>query len=325
MPAVALALAVAVAAIALPHFLPLHRVAPRTASSIWLLALTLRSLVGIGLAVLVFVLVPGSALFDAVATWCLHTITPLLVAELGMSAHSLADYAVLLPAAALVLSVLWFVVGITRAGICLHMYLRRRTRGRGPLGTTVVEDPRVVVAVTAIGQPRLVVSEAALGAFDSAELAASLAHERGHLAGGHRALLLIGAVLRSLGRPLPGTAAAEKALIFNLERDADEYSVRQTRDPLALASAICKASWPRLGPTLLTGLGGRGGTALRLEYLLAGGRCRGGIALERSARVLVALMTVAALVLAVALPGWALASGGPDLESPRHAALICID
>jgi bla regulator protein blaR1 len=276
-------------AIALPHILPLQRVAPVTASGIWLLALALRALVAVGAAVFVFVFLPQTSLFEAVARWCLHNLAPLLTEEFGLSGHSVADAAVVLPSLVLSGSALWVLFGMLRAGVALRLYLQRRSRGYGPLGSTVVEDSEVVVAATGLGRARLVVSQVALGTLDGDELAAGLAHELGHLRRRHRTIVWLGALFRSLGRLLPGTAAAERALIFSLERDADEYAVHETRDPLALASAICKAARGR-APALSAALAGRGGVSLRLEYLLSGGRRRGGRALERSMRLLALLM-----------------------------------
>lgn len=208
-----------------------------------------------------------------------------------------------------------------RASVALRLYLQRRSRGYGPLGSTVVEDPEVVVAATGLGPGRLVVSQGALGTLDREELAAGLAHELGHLRRRHRTVLWLAALFRSLGRLLPGTAAAERALIFSLERDADEYAVRETRDPLALASAICKAA--RGGaPALSAPLAGRGGVSLRLEYLLSGGARRGGSTLERSMGLLALLMALVVIALLVSLPRWA-GAAPPGSESAAHAALVC--
>jgi hypothetical protein len=78
-----------------------------------------------------------------------------------------------------------------------------------------------------------------------------------------------------LGRPVPGTRAALRGLLLSLDRDADEFAVARTGDPLALASAICKVaggSARRRARGLSFGVDGPGGTPARL----AGGRRRGG-------------------------------------------------
>lgn len=112
----------------------------------------------------------------------------------------------------------------------------------------------------------LLVSDAALRAMDRDELRASFAHEIGHVRRRHRPLILGASLLAAVGRFLPGTQAAERELLFNLERDADEFAVRATNDPLALASAICKAAAGR-AINYAAALQGRGGMATRLSYL----------------------------------------------------------
>jgi len=82
---------------------------------------------------------------------------------------------------------------------------------------------------------------------DDEELAASLEHERGHVARRHRFALVIAEVCRASARALPGTRHAVAELIFHLERDADRLVVDRLHDPAALASAICKAGQPPLG------------------------------------------------------------------------------
>lgn len=210
---------------------------------------------------------------------------PLLTSEFGLSGHSLADGAVVLPVLALAAPLLWLAFGAARAALALHRYLRHRTRGVGPHGATVVADPEVLVALTGFGRPRLLVSDAALGTLDPHELEASFAHERGHVRRRHRPLLFAGGVLGALGRPLPGTAAVQRGLALSLEREADEYAVAETRDPLALASAICKAAAGR-SPKLSAGLGGRGSVKVRLECLLDDRPAHGSGVLERHVRLL---------------------------------------
>jgi Zn-dependent protease with chaperone function len=304
-------------AITAPHLLPLHAISPRTAGSIWFCALALRALTALGGAIFVFVYLPRTELFRATAEWCWHAIVPLLRQHLGLSGHPFADAATVVPGLALAGSLLWVLFGIARAGLAIRLHLRHRARGTGPLGSTVVDDREIVVAVTGLRRARIVVSEAALAALDEDELRAGLTHELGHIERRHRPISLLAVALAALGRWLPGTRAAERELAFCLERDADEYAVSHTRDPLALASAICKAATahPRLA---LTGLAGRGRLALRLDHLLDCGERRARHGLERSMRLVAALMVALALLLAVTLPGWALAAPA----SPVDADLI---
>jgi Zn-dependent protease with chaperone function len=315
----ALALGIA-GAIAAPHLLRVDRLAPGAAASVWLAALALRALTVIGAVVFLLVALPQSALFEAIARWCLHELWPLLVSALGLSGHALADAAVILPALALAGSLLWLAFGAARGTLAMRHYLRERQRGRGPEGSTVVADPEVLVAVTGFGRPRVLISDTALEAFDADELAASLAHERGHLRRGHRLVLRLGALLRAFGRPLPGTSAAERGLCLQLEREADAFAVRETHDPLALASAICKAAGA-VAPALGVALGGSGSVTIRLECLLREGSPPRGGFLERPARVLACALAALTLGSALAVPAWAMAS--KPGSSPDHDALIC--
>ena len=294
------------AAVCLPHALPLHRVAPRTAGAVWLLALWLRALVTIAAALFLFLYLPQTHVFEEVARWCLHNVLPILSGHSGFSGHPVAHFAVLLPALMLAASVLWMLGGLVRAWLALRLHLARRAVGTGPEGATVVDDDAIVVAVTRLGRARILVSRAALGAMDEDELAASLAHEQGHLRRRHRPTLLLGALLASLARPLPGTRVAYRGLVFNLERDADEYAVERTRNPLALASAIGKTAALPLAGT--TGLAGRGGVALRMRYLIDGGRCRSTSRVEHAARATAALLAVLVVGLTATLPAWGIAA-----------------
>lgn len=132
----ALALGIA-GAIAAPHLLRVDRLAPGAAASVWLAALALRALTVIGAVVFLLVALPQSALFEAIARWCLHELWPLLVSALGLSGHALADAAVILPALALAGSLLWLAFGAARGTLAMRHYLRERQRGRGPEGSTV--------------------------------------------------------------------------------------------------------------------------------------------------------------------------------------------
>lgn len=300
-----------VAGLVLPHLLPLHTVAPLSAAGIWLSALALRALAASGLAIFVFVYLPQTGLFDAVARWCWHIVIPLVAEHLGLSGHPLADAAAILPALVLASSAAWVLFAIAWAAINLHIHIGRRRRADGPFGATVVEDAGVVVAVAGLGRGRVVVSRRALAIMDAEEIKASVSHEDGHIRRRHRSLLLAGSVLAALGRGLPGTDRARRALAFSLERDADEFAVARTHNPLALASAICKAAGGDPGTAASPSLAGRGPVAVRLEHLLAGGRLRASEALERLAPALAVAMAALALLLTVTLPTWALAAPHP--------------
>ncbi len=306
MTALELAAVVAVpAAIVVPHLLPLHKVNPASAAAVWLAALALRALTAIGGAIFAFVYLPQTGVYDAVAHWCWHEALPILATHLGLSGHPLIHAAVLLPGLAVAASVLWLLFGLARGWLLLRARLTR-TLGEGPLGSTVIEDRQVVVGVTGVGRGRIVVSDRALGLMDPEELEASLSHEIAHIRRRHRPLLLLGSLLKALGRALPGTPRAERELRFSLERDADEYAVRQTDDPLSLASAICKAAGATPLPSTI-GLSDGGRVTLRLD-ILAGEAPRAGRTLERGARLLGLGLTMMVLGLSATLPSWALAA-----------------
>lgn len=312
-----LALASALAAgITAPHLLALQRVPPMLTAVLWIFALALRAMVAIGAALFFFLYLPQTGLFTQIADWCWHEVLPVLATHLGLSGHPFAHAAVILPVLALAASLLWLTVGIARGWLSLHRQLRD-SPGHGPWGSTVVAEPRILVAVTALGRARILLSPAALGGLDRDELRASVAHERAHLRRRHRPLLLAGSVLAALGRVLPGTRRAERELIFHLERDADQGAVRETHDPLALASAICKAAGasPAAG---VVGLSGGGRVTRRLEVLVDGEPPRSAL-LVRLVAALVALLGAAVLTLAITLPAWALTA---PASAPAAAAGI---
>jgi peptidase M48-like protein len=287
------------AAIATPHLFPLQGVTPIWAAAIWLATLALRALLAAVAALFVFVHLPQTGLFDVLSHWCLHQVLPLLGTELGVSEHPVAHAAGLLPAAVVVSSLTWLVFALIRSWVALARLLRRAV-GEGPGGSTVVHDPSLLVAATRLGRRRILVSDAALHAMDPQELEASLAHEVGHLQRRHRPILLAGSVLAAIARALPGTEAARRELHFHLERDADEFAVSRTSDPLALASAICKAA--ATAPRGLIALRGRGHARLRLSYLVDDKPRRAGRGWEFSTRAFAGVLVAMVVAVAVSLP-----------------------
>lgn len=298
------------AAIITPHLLPLHRVGPLLAASVWLTSLCLRALVAIGGAMFVLLYLPQTGVYDAIAHWCWHEALPLVATHLGLSGHPLVHAAIVLPGLALAASLLWALFGFARAWLAIRQKVRRAV-GQGPHGSTIIEGSEIVVGVTGLGRSRILISDGALGAMDAEELEASVSHELGHIRRRHRPVLFAASVLSALGRMLPGTRAAGSELRFSLERDADQYAVRRTSDPLALASAICKAATgPRLAGA--AALGGNGRVGLRLDYLEGVGT-PAPPGLERAIRALALGLIVLTLGLLAAVPSWALAA-----PSARH-------
>ena len=315
--AVGVALFVAIGA---PHVLPLRRVTPTLGAVVWISALALRALVAIGISVFVFVYLPQTGVYNAIAHWCWQEVLPVLTAHLGLAGHPLVHAAIVLPSLVLAGSLLWMAFGLARAWLAMRSQLRRAV-GSGPLGSAIIEDDDIVVGVIGLGRSQIVVSDTALAAMDAQELEASLSHELGHIKRRHRPLLLATSVLTALGRCLPGTRAAERELRLCLERDADEYAVAQTRNPLALASAICKAATGR-APTGATGLGGGGRVVPRLEYL-QGQAPRAGRRLEHATRLLAGLSATLVVALALTLPSWTMAA--PQSEDLGATGSHCVE
>jgi Zn-dependent protease with chaperone function len=312
-----------VSLIALPHLLRLERVAPTSAAAVWFFALCLRALAAVAFATYMLIYLPQTPRFAGFADWCFNVVVPLVSLDVHVPGLRLADGAAVIPT---------FVLGISLAAAGFHLlrarfYARRLVKqlsiGDGPLGSTVLASEEVLLAVTQLGPPRLLVSGKTLETLDEEELAAGLQHELGHLRRAHRPILLAASVLRALARWQPGAKAAYRELSFSLERDADEYALEQTRNPLALASAICKAALAQRDAIPAMGLRGESRVSLRLEYLLAGGRQRAGARVERAAQMLAALMLALVLFMAVAAPVWAMARPGSLPHVPGSLGWHC--
>ena len=296
------------AAIALPHLLRLDGSAPATAATVWFCALMLRAVLMVGAALFVVVVLPTTELFSMVTHWCWHTVLPLVATHMGLDGHELGDAAVVVPAFLLAASLVWVAFGVARAARRVRSFVRQSQLGPGPQGTVMVGGSDVVVAAAGLHRPQVVVSAGALVALDDEELAASLDHERGHIQRRHRFVLVPAHFLRALARPLPGTRTAMRELVYHLERDADGWAIARRHDPLALASAICKAATGSLGATtgVATALGG--GAATRRVRELAQPRATNGSGL--GLRVLAAVMITLTVSAAAALPA---AAARPDV------------
>jgi len=254
------------AGMGLPHVLRLERAAPGVAATIWFGALALRALTAILCALFVILYVPATALFGLISHWCWHAVVPFLTTHLHFDGHALGDATLTVPTFVLAASLLSVVVGLYRAARQVQILLRR-TVGEGPDESVLLADGEMLVAAAGIRHPRVLVSAGALLAFDDEELAASLEHERGHIARRHRYLLVLAELFRALARFLPGTRAAMRELVFHLERDADRYAIARDHDPSVLASAICKAAVASRPSVPTMGLGG-GVVTRRIGLLL---------------------------------------------------------
>ncbi|MGI8594968.1 MAG: M48 family metalloprotease [Solirubrobacteraceae bacterium] len=309
------------AAIAVPHLLRLERAAPGVASTVWLSALVLRALAGVFLAVFIVLYVPTTMLFDALTHWCWHAVIPVLTSHLGLDGHRVGDAATIVPGLFLAGSLVSMAYGLARTLRAVRRWLRKTQVGPGPRGSVVVADQEIVLAAAGLRRPQIVVSAGALVRLDDDELAAGLAHERGHIARRHRFVALVADGCRALGRLVPGTGQAARELTFHLERDADRWAVTRARqDPCTLASAICKAAVPSPArASAMSSLAGGGRMSDRLRELLDPGTGGPG-RLQRSAtRALAAGMATLALALAGLTPtaiaaGVRTATASPPVE-----------
>lgn len=289
-----------VALLLAPHILNQQRLTPLTGASVWLATLLLRAAVALLVAVSAVLYLPATGAFQLITHWCVHTAVPFVSGHLGLSGHELGDAATLVPALAVTVSVLWATFGIWRTARVVKRWLGHGYLGRGPADSVIVRGQDVLIAAAGLRSPTVVVSVGALTRFDDAELRAGLEHELGHISRYHRFISLVANLCLSLSRLLPGSRRAAAWLDFHLERDADLYALTRTKDPLALASAICKAAHVRsYGPTL-AGLAGRG-TTDRLRLLISGGPPPSRLA-SAMARTLTLLLATASAVLILSIP-----------------------
>jgi Peptidase family M48 len=306
------------AGILLPHLLHLQRVAPVTATVLWLTSLSLRALTGLLAVTFLLFFLPRTDVFQSLTHWCLHTILPGLAAELNVEGHGIGDLALFLPGIALALSLLLACIRTARGARAARRLVDRHVLGHGPGGSVIVSGSEVSFAVAGLARPRIVVSAGALASLDDAELAAALDHERAHIVRRHRFVMVITAALSALGRIVPGTRRAAKEIAFHLERDADRWALGHHNDRLALASVIYKAaaSADAAGSPALASLG-QTGVPERLGQLLDD-RPRAQ-ATGAALNVLAAAMVAFTLLLAAALPAAAIAGARADAHGAHHA------
>jgi len=293
-----------------PYLLPRDGLRPITGAGLWLSALLLRAALVVLISLTVILYLPATALFQIATHWCFHAVVPFFSTHLGFSGHRVGDAAALLPGLVLGVSLAWGTFALWRTARAVRKWLQRSSLGKGPGDSVIVGGPEVVVAAAGIRGAQVVVSTGALAHLDEQELAAGLEHERGHIARRHPYLTLLGNLAFALGRPLPGSRNALDRLRFCLERDADEYAVARTRDPVALASAICKAASDQGAPAptaAFANLAGHG-TAARLRVLLDRTAVQPRTWADRTGRALV--VSLLALVLAAVAITPTLASAG---------------
>jgi hypothetical protein len=311
-------------AIAAPHVLDLRTNPPVIGAAVWFASLAVRGLVVVAAAGFALVYLPQTDFFSALAHWCLHAVVPFLAAHLGLDGHRVADAVIVLPASLLVLSFSSGTIAIVRAARLVRSSVSNASLGTGPEDSILVGGSEVVLASAGLARPRVIVSAGALLVLDDDELAAGLAHERGHIARRHHHVLCLAEIMQAVGRFVPGSGRALSELRFHLERDADRWAISERHDPLALASAICKAADGSIARRGVAALGG-GRATDRVDELMT---CVGPEERRRRRRRLAApclavCLSVLAIGLAVAIP-LAVAAGVPQGEQRvdvRHCVI----
>lgn len=305
-----------------PYLLPRSSLAPLTGVALWLAVLTLRAVLVVLAALIAVLYLPATALFQILTHWCFHAVLPFITTHLGFSGHGVGDVATLLPGLVLGISAISAIFAIWRTARAMRRWVKRSTLGPGPGESLIVGGPEVVVAAAGIRDPKVIISTGALTRLDEEELTASLEHERGHIARRHPYLVVAANLAFAVARPLPGSRNALQRLQFCLERDADEYAVDRTRNPIALASAICKAAADAATPEpAFANLAGSGVPA-RLRLLLDRSAARPRFWAEAAARGLVTAL-VAAVLLAVAITPPLAQAGIASLQASESSAHSC--
>ncbi len=297
-------LLVAATGLVIPHALPLGRVSPRLAAGVWLGSLALRALIALVVIAAVIALGPATGAFAALTRWCWHLVLPLFPEHVGLSGDAFGHVVTLAPAAVLGASGLSAAWAVSRAATGVRRLVRDRAVGSGPQETVILEGRDVLIAAAGLLRPRIVVSAGALTDLDDAELAASIEHERGHVAHQHRYAMLCGQLFRAVSCLLPAGRIALCELAFHLERDADEYALTRSPDRLALATAICKALPPSSSTSSMMALSGGSPLPRRIRALADGAQPRPRGA-TRAAAVCVLVTSTLVVSLGVSLPPFA--------------------
>jgi len=303
----------------LPYLLPRDRLSPTSGAALWLAVLALRATLVLLAALVAVLYLPATGLFDLLTHWCFHAVIPFLATHLGFSGHPLGDAAALLPGMALGVSLISALLGIWRATRKMRGLIQRDSLGRGPKESVIVGGHEVVVAAAGIREPRIIVSAGALARLDEEELIAGLEHEHGHIKGRHPYLIVAANIAFALGRPLLGSRDALARLRYYLERDADEYAVGRTRNPVALASAICKAAADAPAPTAALATLAGTDVARRLRLLLDRPAARPSALADGAARALAASLVALVLVAGATMPTLARAGVDSIATSGAHS------
>lgn len=290
---------------------------------LWTVALGVRAAGCLLATVYLVVALPSTTAFEALTDWCVHAAIPLLAGHVGVAGHQVGDALSLLPFLVLNLSALWVAVRIARGARTVRQLLSWSTVGPGPRGTVVLGSREVMLGAAGFVRPRVVVSAGALTALDDDELAAAIAHERGHIRRGHRFVAAFAESCGGVAGRLPGTRTIVAEIHRQIERDADAWAVGRAHDRVALAGAICKSALSQTASPALALLSGTG-AADRVEELLRGPLPDGHPG-ERTLRFGAVAGAVALTVLTVVWAVVAFGSGLPHEAAAtlRHACSTC--
>ncbi|MFF4756287.1 M48 family metalloprotease [Streptomyces sp. NPDC002514] len=196
------------------------------------------------------VLAAAAVLTAAATTWSLVLLAttlvgsaPSAVAEAREDGHRLADpvpEAIGVAACVALAAVAWRVHRAVRAERATRRALRHLCQGHPADTELIVAASSVPQAFAIPGRPgRILVTSAMLGALEPAERRVLLAHERAHLA--HRHGTLVTAVtLAAAADPL--LAPTLRAVVFLVERWADEQAAAAVGDRTATARALARAA-----------------------------------------------------------------------------------
>jgi Zn-dependent protease with chaperone function len=301
-----------------PHFVPQHRLDPAGGIILWTAALLFRAMLGISVALIIVLYLPATEFFTLLTHWCLESFIPVFTSHLGLDGHRVGDAALVVPAIAIALSVLSLGFGLWRGARAVRRWLARSAIGPGPAASLIVAEPEIILAAAGLKKPRVIVSAGALLRLDDDELEAGLEHEWGHVRRHHRRISTATEIFAAFARFVPGTQAALSNLRYCLERDADEYAVERTGNPLALASVICKAAQGEAfsDNSTVASLAGSG-VSERLARLASDSSDTPSRIGAVFSRTLAFALTVAAMGLAATLPTLAAAE---RFEQPDRAA-----
>jgi Zn-dependent protease with chaperone function len=163
-------------------------------------------------------------------------------------------------------------------------------------GAVLLDDPRAAAYCLPGVRSRIVVSTGAFALLDDLELAAVLAHERGHLHERHDLVLLPFASMIEMLEWMPYVRRAPAAVSLLLEMAADDYAARNHR-PRVLASVLVHMS----------GSGAVPSCAFAAASGVTRSRVRRLVAPRRNSRLVATVAVMSSLVL-VAMPAFILGS-----------------